>query len=114
MLPDCRPLDTALVAQLRQLKLGPLCEVLPVRLAQARAKGMDPADFLTVILSDELERRRTNAASLRAAKAGLAPDMVLDQWNRHTEVHYDRALLDELATLKFLDRHEHVSILGPV
>jgi DNA replication protein DnaC len=114
MLPEHRALDAALVALLRQLKLGPLCDVLPERLAQARAKAMDPADFLMVILSDEVERRRNNAASLRAAKAGLAADMVLDQWDRHTTVQYDRALLDELATLKFLGRHEHVNILGPV
>lgn len=114
MLSDYRALDPSLVAQMRQLKLGPLCDVLPERLAQARAKGMDPADFLAVIFGDEVDRRRSNAASLRAAKAGLAPDMVLDQWDRHTQAQHDRALLDELTTLKFLDRHEHVNIMGPV
>jgi len=99
---------------LRRLKLGPLGEVLPERLAQARKNGMDPEDFLLVLLSDEAERRRHNATTLRAAKGGLARDMVLDAWDRHTAVHYDRDLLDRLMTLTFLDRHEHVCALGPV
>ncbi len=114
MLPERRPVDPQLAAVLRRLKLGQLSDVLPERLGQARQKGMDPADFLLVLLGDEAERRSQNAATLRAAKAGLAPDMVLDGWDRQTAVRYDRELLDRLMTLTFLDRHEHVCVMGPV
>ncbi len=114
MLSEYRPVDPQLAAVLRRLKLGPLSAVLPERLGQARQNGMDPEDFLLVLLGDEAERRSQNAATLRAAKAGLAPDMVLDGWDRQTAVRYDRELLDRLMTLTFLDRHEHVCVMGPV
>lgn len=114
MLPERRDLDPHLMQLLRRLKLGPLGEVLPERLQQARQKGMDPADFLTVVLGDEAERRQQNTTRLRAERAGLSATMVLADWDRHTEVKYDRNLLDALMTLQFLDRHEHVCAMGPV
>ena len=114
MLPDHRNLDPQLAQLLRRLKLGPLSEVLPERLLQARQKGLDPEDFLTIVLGDEAERRQQNSAKLRAAKAGLAANMVLADWDRHTEVKYDRDLLDRLMILTFLERHEHVCAMGPV
>lgn len=114
MLADRKNLDPHLEQLLRRLKLGALSEVLPERVLQARQKGMDPEDFLTVVLGDEAERRQQNATALRAAKAGLAKGMVLDAWDRHTEVKYDRELLDRLMTLTFLERHEHVCAMGPV
>ncbi len=114
MLADHRRLDPQLPKLLARLKLGQLSEVLPERLAQARQRGMDPEDFLVVVLSDEAERRRQNSATLRAARAGLASDMTLDDWDTSTEARYDRELLNRLKTLSFLDNHEHVCALGPV
>ena len=40
--------------------------------------------------------------------------MRLDNWDSTAKVTFDRALLNELATLRFLDAHAHVTIVGPV
>lgn len=75
---------------------------------------MDPADFLLVVLSEEAQRRQQMACARRANKAGLHPAMVLDGWNRHTAATYDRELLDRLVALGFMERRQHVQIIGPV
>lgn len=103
-----------LVRALKRLCLGKILPVLPERLRQAREKGMDPEDFLLVVLGDEIQRRNQLSCSLRAKKAGLNPAMVIDEWDASTRVTYDRALLDELLTLRFVEQHHHVLIVGQV
>ena len=109
--PDLTP---ALIAALKELKLGKLLPVLPERLRQARERRMDPADVLLMVLSDEVQRRRHQRIRLRAQRAGLAASEVFDTWDPSAMVTYDQALLDELRTLRFVERHFHVLILGPV
>jgi DNA replication protein DnaC len=38
----------------------------------------------------------------------------LDAWDATAKVTFDRALLNELASLLFLDAHAHATIVGPV
>ena len=40
--------------------------------------------------------------------------MVLEAWDATAKVTLDRMLLNELASLRFLDAHAHVAIVGPV
>lgn len=39
---------------------------------------------------------------------------VFDEWDLSAKITYDRHLLDELRTLRFVERHHHVLIMGPV
>ena len=52
---------TATTAELRpllkRLKLGPMLDTLPERIALARRDGLDYADFLQIVLADEVSRR---------------------------------------------------------
>ncbi len=109
--PDLSP---DLIRTLKALKLGKLLPVLPERLRQARERGMDPADALLMILSDELQRRQRQRVQRRAARAGLEADQVFDIWDTTACVTYDQRLLDELRTLRFVERHFHVLLMGPV
>ena len=43
---------------LRQLRLGGMADTLSVRAQQARADNLGPLDFLSLLIHDELERRR--------------------------------------------------------
>jgi len=103
-----------LVRVLKQLKLGKLLPVLPERLRQARERDMDPEDLLLVVLSDEVQRRMRLRVANRARKAGLDAEQVFDAWDTTAKVTYDRHLLDELQTLRFVDEHHHVLVMGPV
>jgi len=99
---------------LRRLRLSPILDTLPERLVAARQQKIPHQDFLLAVLSDEATRRDSQAASHRAARAQLDPDMRLELWDNTANVSLDQALLNELATLRFLDAHQNVVIVGPV
>src|SRR4029077_4696532 len=79
-----------------------------------RQQKMPHQDWLLLILSDEVARRDSLAVTLRVQKARLDPTMRLEAWDSTAKVTFDRALLNELASLRFLDSHAHVAIVGPV
>jgi DNA replication protein DnaC len=99
---------------LRRLKLSPILDSLPERLAVARQQKMPHQDLLLLVLSDEVARRESLAVTLRVQKAHLDPTMHLEAWDATAKVTFDRALLNELVSLRFLDAHAHVTIVGPV
>ena len=107
-------IDTDLRSLLRRLKLGKLLDTLPDRLALARQQKMPHQDFLTLLLSDEVSRRDSNATITRAQRAHLDPEMQMELWDESSKVAFDRALLNELVSLRFLETHAHVAIVGPV
>jgi hypothetical protein len=64
---------------LRRLKLGQMMPTLPERLALARANGLSHAEFLELILSEEVTRRYATSAERRACAAGLDAAMRPDR-----------------------------------
>jgi DNA replication protein DnaC len=103
-----------LKAVMRRLRLGKLLDTLPERLALARQQKTPHQDFLFTLLSDECQRRDSAAATTRAERALLDPEMVLERWDPTAKVTYDEALLAELVSLRFVEAHRHVTIVGPV
>ena len=98
---------------LRRLKLGRL-DTLPERISLARGQKMGYDDFLVLVLGDEVSRRESLAATVRAQRAHLDPDMQLERWDDTAKVTFDRALLNELVSLRFIEQHRHVAIVGQV
>src|SRR5216684_5654342 len=99
---------------LRRLRLSRILDTLPERLVLARQQKMPHQDWLLLILSDEATRRDSLAVTLRVQKASLDPTMHLEAWDPSAKVTFDHALLNELTSLRFLDSHAHVAIVGPV
>ena len=112
MTPDM--VSPELRAMMRRLKLGRLLDTLPERLVLARQQQLAHQDFLLLLLGDEVARRDSLAVTLRATQAQLDPAMTLEQWDATAKVTYDRALWNELVSLRFLAAHAHVAIVGPV
>jgi len=110
--PD--PIGPDLKTTLRRLKLGRLLDTLPERLALARQQKMPHQDFLLLLLSDEVSRRDGAAVTVRGQRAHLDPEMQLETWDATSKVSLDQGLLNELASLRFLDTHAHVAVVGPV
>jgi DNA replication protein DnaC len=98
---------------LRRLRLSRILDTLPERLVLARQQKMPHQDWLLLILSDEATRRDTLSVTLRVQKAHLDPTMHLEAWDPTAQVTFDHALLNELTSLRFLDSHAHVAIVGP-
>jgi hypothetical protein len=106
--------STELKVVLRKVKLGRCLDTLPERLALAKSRNMGHAEFLELVLSDEVTRRETTSAALRARSAGLDPDMCLEHWDETTEATFDHQTWDELCSLRFIDADHNVIIMGPV
>lgn len=108
------PVGADLTRILRALKLGGLKDTLPERLALARQRKMGHAAFLELLLADEVARRESRSAMLRARAAGLDPTMRLDTWDELDDLTYDRALLSDLTSLRFTEAGNGVLLMGPV
>lgn len=103
-----------LAGLLRRVKLGRCLDTLPERLALATTGQMGHAEFLELVLADEVSRRETSSAALRARTAGLDPQMTLDRWDDTAEITYDRNIWNELCSLRFVESGHNALILGPV
>jgi DNA replication protein DnaC len=108
------PIGEDLTRTLRALKLGGLSTTLPERLVLARQRKMGHAAFLELVLADEVTRRDSRSAMLRARTAGLDPAMRLDTWDEPDDLTYDRALLSDLTSLRFTEAGHGALLLGPV
>ncbi len=109
-----RTISSELVVALKRLRLGGLLPTLAERLALAEKDDMPYEDLLLLLLADEISRRDSTAATRRAESAGLDPDMVLERWDKTAKVSYDRRVMNELASLRFVEDHRNVVVLGPV
>jgi DNA replication protein DnaC len=109
------PIVTAeLKTLLRRVKLGRCLDTLPERLALADTGQMGHAEFLELVLADEVTRRDSTSAERRARVAGLDPAMTLDRWDDTANITYDRAIWNELCSLRFIDAGHNAVIMGPV
>jgi len=107
-------LHPELVEALKRLRLGRIAATLHDRLVLADKQDLGFEELLLLILTDEIARRDSAAADNRAADAGLDPSMRLELWDKTAKVSFDTRVLSELVSLRFLETHRHVCILGPV
>jgi DNA replication protein DnaC len=107
-------IDAELAATLRRVKLGQVLDTLPDRLALAKANKLSHAEFLQLVLADEVTRRDTTSAARRAHAAGLDPSMILERWDATAQVSFDRHVLDELCSLRFVEAAHNAIVMGPV
>ena len=114
MSPPAPAITPELRSLLRQVKLGQLMATLPERLALARAREMSHAEFLELILADEVTRRDATSAQRRARAAGLDPHMRLENFDATAAISYDHHVFDELFSLRFVDTAANALIMGPV
>jgi DNA replication protein DnaC len=112
--PPVPPVTPELRSLLRAVKLGQLLPTLPERLALARAHQLSHAEFLEVILSDEVARRESTSAQRRARAAGLEAAMRLERFDDTAAITYDKAVLTELFSLRFVADGTNAIIMGPV
>ncbi len=105
---------TDLTPLLKTLKLGAMAATLPERIALARREQLDYASFLEIILSDEVNRRDHRRVETRLHRAGFQEICRLEDFDWTAAITLDRRLLDAAFSLEFLDRREHVLLVGPV
>lgn len=114
MAATAQTINPELVTALKRLKLGRILDTLPERLVLADKQDMSFDDLLLLVLTDEIARRDSTAADNRAREAGLDTSMRLDLWDKTAKITFDKRMLAELTSLRFIEAHRHVVVLGPV
>jgi DNA replication protein DnaC len=99
---------------LRQLRLGGMAAVLETRLHQAQAEPMPPIDFLSCLVTDELNRRGDRLLERRKKQAAFRDQhKTLDTFDFTFNPKMNRSLVFDLASAAFVAHHEDGLFLGP-
>lgn len=104
---------TQLDNTLRQLRLSGLGANLSVRLQEASANRLGHAEFLELILQDELNVRLQRHLERRKHSARFHSLKTLEEFDWRFNAKLPRKELFDLATCRFVEEHADALFLGP-
>jgi DNA replication protein DnaC len=106
-------MNDALHTLFKQLRLSGVLATLAVRLQEAAANRLGHAEFLELILHDELAVRGERLLGRRVKAAGFRELKPLDQFDWTFNPGLPKKHIFELATTRFIREHRDVLLLGP-
>jgi len=104
---------SSLQEYLKQLRLSGLAQSLEVRLSEAAGNRLDHAEFLELILQDELAVRCSRQVERRVRAASFRDTKNLDEFDFSFNASIKRRQIEELATCRFIREKSDVLLLGP-
>lgn len=106
-------MNDRLLAMLKQLRLSGLAETLDVRLQEAAGHQLNHAEFLELILQDELLVRHERQIARRVKAAAFRELKPLDDFDWSFNPSINRKQVYDLATCRFVRETRDVLLLGP-
>lgn len=106
-------MNDRLLATLKQLRLSGLAASLDVRLAEAASHQLNHAEFLELILQDELLVRQERLIGRRVQAALFRELKTLDNFDWSFNPSIQKKQLFDLATCRFIREARDVLFLGP-
>ncbi|MGH7288067.1 MAG: IS21-like element helper ATPase IstB [Myxococcota bacterium] len=99
---------------LRKLRLSGMAATLETRLLEAQSDRRAPIDLVSTLVHDELVRRQDRLLARRIQEARFRdPAAALDRFDFDFNPKMNRRLVFDLATARFVERHEDALFLGP-
>ena len=99
---------------LRKLRLSGMADNLENRLVEAQASKMAPMDFLSTLVSDELQRRQDRLIERRIKQARFRDaGRSLDGFDFDFNKKMNKKIVFDLATARFIAKAEDALFLGP-
>jgi len=98
---------------LKKLRLSGLIESLDVRLHEAQSHQLSHAEFLELVLQDELALRSDRLLKRRVKVAAFRELKTLDQFDWSFNPSLPKKQIYELATCRFIRETHDVLLLGP-
>jgi DNA replication protein DnaC len=98
---------------LKQLRLSGLAQSLEVRLSEATGNRLDHAEFLELILQDELNVRSSRQVGRRVKAAMFRDTKNLDEFDFSFNTSIKRKQIHDLAACQFIRDKRDVLLLGP-
>ena len=105
-------MQNQLEQHLKSLKLGGILDTLEVRNKEAIQSHLSYVDFLSLLTSDEIERRKQNRLAMRLQKASFNPGKTLESFEFSFNPAINKKEIFDLATCKFIEDKEHVWFCG--
>jgi DNA replication protein DnaC len=102
-----------LQSALKRLRLSGLANTLDVRLQEATAGRLSHAEFLELIVQDELLVRQERLIQRRVQAAGFRNLKTLEDFDWSFNPAIKKTQIFELATGRFIGEHKDVLFLGP-
>ncbi len=106
-------MNDALAAALTRLRLSGLATCLDVRLQEAVGHQLGHAEFLELVLQDELAIRNERLVARRVKAAGFREQKTLEDFDWHFNPSIKRKLIFDLATGRFIREARDLLLIGP-
>ncbi|MGH3032719.1 MAG: ATP-binding protein, partial [Gaiellaceae bacterium] len=98
---------------LHYLRLEAAAEALPGELERARREKLSHTAFLERLLQIEVETTEARRLAGRLRFANLPAPWTLADFDFDAQPSLDKPLVDELATLRFLEEQANILLVGP-
>jgi DNA replication protein DnaC len=106
-------MNDRLLVTLRKLRLSGLAQTLDVRLQEAAGHNLSHAEFLELILQDELFVRDERQVNRRVKGAAFRELRPLDEFDWLFNPGLPKKQVFDLATCRFVREHRDVLLIGP-
>jgi len=106
-------MNEALQSTLRRLRLSGLAQTLDVRLQEAAGHQLNHAEFLELILQDELAVRQERLINRRLKAASFRDQRTLEDFDFAFNPSIKKKMVYDLATGRFIREARDVLLLGP-
>jgi DNA replication protein DnaC len=106
-------MNNDLMHQLRALKLPGIREHLEARIVEAEANNLSYDEFLSMLLTDEIDQRTSRRIDRLLHRAHLGAEMTLDTFDLTFNPSINPKLIRSLASCRFIERGEGVFFIGP-
>lgn len=106
-------MNDRLQSALHELRLSGLAQSLDVRLQEAAGHQLNHAEFLELILQDELLVRQQRQIDRRVKAAGFRELKPLDDFDWSFNPSIKRSQIFDLATCRFIREAQDVLLVGP-
>lgn len=106
-------MNEQIIQQLRTLKLPGFREHLESRLIEAESNNLSYAEFLAMLLADELDMRTTRRIQRLLRRASLGKEMTLETFDFGFNASLNAKRIKALASCRFIERGEGIFLIGP-
>jgi DNA replication protein DnaC len=106
-------MNASLGAALKKLRLSGLLQTLDIRLQEAASHGLSHAEFLELLVQDELLVRADRTVQRRLKVAAFREQKTLEDFDWAFNTSVKKKQIYELATCRFIREHRDVLWLGP-
>jgi len=106
-------MNQQLKTALKRLKLSGLLSTLEVRIQEAQGNQLSHAEFLELLISDELALREDRAIERRVKAAGFRETKSIEDFDFSFNPSIKRKQIMELATCRFIREQRDVLFTGP-